>query len=290
MENIVHLTSRSTLSQLVSCIFYAAGATLFFKKTFRGNILPTVLSMVLIGAILEQTDTLSLKTGTKCSCLLILTACALVYNCRQHFDWLKTGLKMDMFVFFLLAFIDVNFKGHRTIFTNMCDYQFCPEDVELTWNLVRLLVTACPQFLRKPIWLKAKLQGIRSKLGPMYVLYITCYVINLEKNIIVTSLGTTASGLAILAGLFCRPDNSAMLELLGYSTSYRSRRKLHGRLMIASFVSSMALFLYNYGLFKYAGDILFQNQGFPLEDVTTQIMRCENVLYSNQSIIYMPIK
>ena len=283
----MHLTSRSTFSQLVSCILYAAGATLFFKKTFRGNILPTVLSMVLLGAILEQTDTLPLKSF---SCLLILTVCALMYNCRQHFDWLKKGLKMDMFVFFLLAFIDVKFNGHRTIFTNMCEYQFCPEDVELTWNLVRLLVTACPQFLRKPIWLKAKLQGIRSKLGPMYALFITCYVINLENNIIVTSLGTTASGLAILAGIFCRPDNSAMLELLGYSTSYRSRRKLHGRLMIASFVSSMVLFLYNYGCFKYAGGILFQNQGFPLEDVETQIMRCENALYSNQSIIYMPIK
>ena len=283
----MHITSRSTNSQLVSCTLYAAGATLFFKKTFRGNILPTVLSMVLLGAILEQTDTLSLKTV---SCLLILTVCALVYNCRQHFDWLKTGLKIDMFVFFLLAFFDVKFKGHRTLFTNMCDHQFCPEDVDLTWNLVRLLITACPQFLRKPIWLKAKLQGIRSKLGPMYVLFITCYVINLENNIIVTSLGITASGLAILAGIFCRPDNSAMLELLGYSTSYRSRRKLHGRLMIASFVSSMVLFLYNYGFFKYACGILFQNQGFPLEDVETQIMRCENVFYSNQSIIHMPIK
>ena len=283
----MHLTSRSTNSQLVSCTLYAAGATLFFKKTFRGNILPTVLSMVLLGAILEQTDTLPIKSF---SCLLILPVCALVYNCNQHFDWLKTGLKMDMFVWFLLAFMDVKFKGQRTLFTNMFFHTFCPEDVELTWNLVRLLVTACPQFLRKPIWLKAKLQGIRSKLGPMYALFITCYVINLENDIIVTSLGTTASGLAILAGIFCRPDNSAMLELLGYSTSYRSRRKLHGRLMIASFVSSMVLFLHKYGFFKYACDILFQNQGLPLEDVTTQLMRCENVFYSNQSIIYLPIK
>ena len=273
MENIVHLTSVSAYCEFVSCILYAAGATLFFKKTFRLSILPTVLSMVLIGAILEQTDTWSLKTV---SCLLILTVSALVYTCRQNFDWLKTGLKMDMFIWFLFAFMDVKFNGHRTLFTNVFFHTYCPDIVELTWNLVRLLVTACPQFLRKPIWLKAKLQGIRSKLGPMYALFITCYVINLEKNIIVTSLGTTASGFAILAGIFCRPDNSAMLELVGCSMRYRSRRKLHGRLMILSFVSSMMLLIYNYGRFSRT----CANQIFPLANETMHIMSCDNVLYS----------
>ena len=281
MENIIHLTSRSTYCEFVSCILYAAGATLFFKKTFRLSILPTVLSMVLIGAILEQTCTWSLITV---SCLLILPVSALVYTCRQNFDWLKTGLKMDMFVWFLLAFMDVKFNGHRTLVTNMFFHTYCPDIVELTWNLVRLLVTACPQFLRKPIWLKAKLQGIRSKLGPMYALFITCYVINLEKNIIMTSLGTTASGFAILAGIFCRPDNSAMLELVGCSMKYRSRRKLHGRLMILSFVSSMVLLIYNYGRFSRACAI----QMFPLENETMHIMSCDNVQW--YSIIQVPMK
>ncbi|WAR25168.1 hypothetical protein MAR_010872 [Mya arenaria] len=32
------------------------------------------------------------------------------------------------------------------------------------WEMARVILVAMPQFLRKPTWLKAKLQGLRSKL------------------------------------------------------------------------------------------------------------------------------
>ena len=249
----------SNILEILSCVLYAAAATIFFKKTFRQNVISTVVCLVLTGTFLKYFD--SCPQGL--SMAMLIPFGVLIYDCRQNVDWWKTALKLDMFVVFLLALLDVQFKLHAFVLAKI--------NVEL-WILFRILCASVPQFLRKPVWLKAKLQGARSKLGPMYVLFVSCYVLTLDRSLFHTLLGTFAAVVGIFAGVFCRPDNSTMLEVFGYSTRYQTRRKYHGRLMVASFLSCLLLFLEHYGCVKFLSNHQVQNPGFLFDSSTTQIL------------------
>ena len=118
--------------------------------------------------------------------------------------------------------------------------------VLLYWDLIRVLLVAIPQFLRKPVWLKAKMQGTRSKLGPVYVVFIAAFVANrfdMENAFWCTSVGIAITATAVLAGVVFRPDNSTALDVIGVKSTLSWRRSRHGRLMIATFVGCCILFV-----------------------------------------------
>ena len=102
--------------------------------------------------------------------------------------------------------------------------------------MIRVFASAVAQFLRKPIWLKVKLQDMRSKMGPVYVLYVGLCAMKLKSSLPFADLEALTS---FIAGIIFKPDNGAILELLEYETKLSERLYWHGCLMIVSLVTFM---------------------------------------------------
>lgn len=115
-----------------------------------------------------------------------------------------------------------------------------------SWSVLRMVLIAIPQFVRKPLWLKAKLQELRSKLGPVYVLFAATHVYQLLQDrqsdwsfqLIVWVLVAIS---AMLAGILTRPDNSTMCDLLHLPSSYRCRKNCHKVFMVGSYIGCLML-------------------------------------------------
>lgn len=247
----------SDIPKLCSSCAFAAAATIFYKKTFRQDKLPVVGSLAILGLFLDLGNKYPFYSCVGASATTIF----LSYLCYRNFDWLKSALKMDFYFVFFLAVIDARF--------NLCNKIGLPFPY---WTNFRILVGAIPQFLRKPLWLKTKLQDVRSKLGPIYILYVSSYVMTRDVNGTHWShqIGVVAMLSAVLAGVVIRPDNSAVLDFLAYlwklycdflrpdgvvlehvpyKTNLVQRRYYHGRLMVLSLVCST---------FLSAADIFFR--------------------------------
>ena len=109
---------------------------------------------------------------------------------------------------------------------------FCGEFIDKEYVVaLKLAIFGIPQFIRRPVWLKDKLQNVRSKFGPLYVLSVMEY-----RCIVNEMLVAVALFLAILAGIFFRPDNATMLTLFGIGTTPYQRRQFHRWTMMLSFV------------------------------------------------------
>lgn len=115
-----------------------------------------------------------------------------------------------------------------------------------SWSVLRMVLVAIPQFVRKPLWLKAKLQELRSILGPAYVLFAATHAYQLlqghqrDWNFQLIAWVLVAIS-AMLAGLLTRPDNSTMCDLLHLPSSYRCRKNCHRVFMIGSFFGCLML-------------------------------------------------
>lgn len=228
-----------------SCVLYAVAATLFFKKTFPQAVIPAVVCLTILGTFLGLVRNYPLSI-----IILLVTVCVVCHNCYRNKQWLQSAIKLDMFLTFSFAIIDVQFKPVVYMLTKILDDRYTDEEVETMWFVFRIFLTSVPQFIRKPIWLKARLQGLRSKLGPIYVLNVAIFVLSLETGVQSATLGNMAVVCAVVAGLCFRPDNSAMLDMLGYPMTFRERRYNHGRLMIISFSSCVLLFVDHYTVTK----------------------------------------
>ncbi|WAR25163.1 hypothetical protein MAR_010867 [Mya arenaria] len=107
------------------------------------------------------------------------------------------------------------------------------------WEMARVILVAMPQFLRKPTWLKAKLQGLRSKLGPMYVLFVASYFFSRwgsYDNMLADMFALFVAMVALIAGTVFRPDNATVFDLFGVRSTLSKRRFLHGQCMIVTLV------------------------------------------------------
>lgn len=236
-----------TLLRLVSSCAFATASTIFYKKTFQVNGVGIVGSVLLFGCVLELFERLPIPVY---SCLILLNIGLLCYSAYTLREWLATATKSDdffTFVPFFLAILDV-----RCGLGEMLGFN------SLAWTSLRIIASAVPQFLRKPLWLKTKLQHIRPKLGPIYVLSVTHYVLTRTTDSMQWAglLANMTMVAAVVAGVFFRPDNSAMLNLVGddieHVFSRISRMKLperryyHGRLMGFSIVGCVVLAAVDY--------------------------------------------
>ena len=167
-----------------------------------------------------------IRTVSQLYVAITMLTCISVYYFlykEQYFEHqIIKAMKLDIFLFFLAIILDAKFNFTETVFQ--------------PWIVIRVFVSALPQFLRKPIWLKVKLQDMRSKLGPVYVLYVALCAMKHTSSLPFADLAALTS---CIAGIIFRPDNGAVLELLGYETKLPERRYWHGRLMIVSLVTFM---------------------------------------------------
>lgn len=232
------------IPKLCSSCAFAAAATIFYKKTFREDKLHIVGAFSILGLILEYYSKNPTYPVFGTSASLTLLACL----CYRNQEWLKTAMKIDLYCTFLFALIDARFG-----LGEMIGLQY--------WKYLRIVTVAIPQFLRKPLWLKTKLQDLRSILGPIYILYVSSYVMSRDINDAkrLQQIGYVAMMSSIIAGVCFRPDNSAVLDLLAYlwkvycdvvrmifrpedvdiehvpyKTKRSERRYYHGRLMVCS--------------------------------------------------------
>lgn len=241
------MTEANILKFCSSCA-YAAAATVFYKKDFAEPVVPIAASLSVLGLLTDQLCTYPVLAGSGC----ILACGTLLYYSFVNLEWVRKAAKMDFFIVFLLAILDVRFG----LITNIVRFGLMANIPY--WDNLRIFATSVPQFIRRPSWLKAKLQDLRSKLGPMFVLFVASYAADvgaMETSTLVYFLTRLAAGSAILAGVFFRPDNSTMLSLcasltnvphkedfIPYKTSLIQRRNVHRRLMVTSFVCCALVF------------------------------------------------
>lgn len=225
-----------------SCAF-AAAATVFYKKDFSEQRLPILGCLSLLGLLAENLDKQPAFLGVCC----LLTSFLLIHVSYLNRDWLTKAAKIDFFLPMLAAVLEARFGLVHLI---GIDIPY--------WASIRIFAVAVPQFLRKPLWLKTKLQDVRSKLGPMFVMFVTTYAMSLDSSnvtFLTRYVARIAAGAAIIAGVFFRPDNSTVLNILAYlmnvpyrpgfvpyKTNLIQRRNVHRQLMLTSFMCCATLF------------------------------------------------
>lgn len=223
---------------LPSCMCFAAALTIFYKRNFRMENLTLLFFLTLAGISLNRSRDSASKTSDVINGALLS---ATLYCCMHHLKWLKS-LSGNFFIAMLAAVFDCKFDILRNMILHFGILNKQSTDVTFKLNCFRIFLVVIPQFIRKPSHLKAKLQGVRSKLGPIYVLYCTKLVSQYTcDNTALQMCAYTSVLAAVISGIVFRPDNSAVLESLGISTKLNQRRKLHGRGMLLSLLCILLL-------------------------------------------------
>lgn len=236
------------ISKLFSSMAYGLAATIFYKKSFRKDEIPVVSSLVLLGVVADSLRTkiftdLSVGAGHISdefnsiyifagTSAVIIWALYLSY-CHQHLI-LKT-IWSSVFVAYLFAILDVRGSLATNIWASTSHLK--PEHFAPSWNVYRVLISAGIQFVRKPKDLKTKLQGMRAKFGPIYIMTLTHYMfyaLTVDRSMLVVLMSGMTVVIASVAGIILRPDNAAVLETLGVTTTHPQRRWYHGRMMASS--------------------------------------------------------
>lgn len=228
------ILSLNLIECLTSCLCFASGATIFYKRTFRRDMLPLTFLFILLSISLHRSSIYKSRVSWAITFGL---SCLIAYNIVKHKKWLKT-LPMDFFFTFLMAVLDIEFNIYKTMLENagiLSHMTYYLGEPVVNWT--RIVLVVIPQFIRNPPRIKAKLQGLRSKLGPIYVIYCAKFIMDYTQynnNTICKIQGLTSLVAAILSAVVFRPDNSVILQLLGYDTTLKKRRFIHGRGMIIS--------------------------------------------------------
>ncbi|KAL4226591.1 hypothetical protein ACF0H5_014575 [Mactra antiquata] len=155
----------SPVLEICSCLLFSGAATVFYKKSFDARGVPVVASLFTLALLLQNADTFLTFF------YIAMTLSYLLYTSASNAEWLRTTANLDVFLPFLAVVLDVKFDILGMI------------GIETAYSQnLKICVAAIPQFIRKPNWLKAKLQGVRSRLGPIYVFYVTSYVTSITKS------------------------------------------------------------------------------------------------------------
>lgn len=238
------ILSLHQIECLASCVCFASGATIFYKRTFRRDMLPMTFLFILLSMSMHRS---SIYKSRVSSAIAFGLSCLIAYNFVKHKKWLKT-LRLDFFFTFLIAVLDIEFNIFKTMLENVGVLSHMTYYLgESVVNWTRIVIVVIPQFIRKPPRIKAKLQGLRSKLGPIYVIYCAKFLMDYTQYNNVNSIckiqGLTSLMAAVISAVVFRPDNSVILQLFGYETTLKKRRFIHGRGMIISLVLCALMFL-----------------------------------------------
>ncbi|CAC5394432.1 unnamed protein product [Mytilus coruscus] len=228
---------------LLSCTCFAGAVTVYYKRNFRSDKLPLVFFLILSSISSNR----SVESSSRLSFIITFSlCCSIVYNIVKHLKWLNT-VRLDFFLAILLTAYDYKFDILTTIGRLIgIPYSVGAQKCTFIMNFVRIMFVVIPQFIRRPSQLKAKLQGLRSKLGPIYIIYCTKFVMEYTYfgTLTLYTMGIFAVVSAVVGGVFLRPDNTAVLEILGFGTKMNQRKYFHGLGMIISF-SCIALMMLN---------------------------------------------
>ena len=239
-----HMT-MDQVSKLFSSTAYGVAATIFYKRSFRKQEIPVVLSLVLSGVLtdiirMQIIPDMTVGVGEAAAIDLnfkflfgwssvIMVMIWTLYLCYHHNQLFR---KTIVFVAYLFAILDV--RGGLVVRFWASTSQSPPEAFAPTWNVYRVCISAGTQFIRNPIWLKVQLRKTRKKYGLLYILSLMYYMIaavTVDKNVFVVLMSVAAMVLASVAGIIIRPDNAVILDAVGITTTHTERRWYHGRML-----------------------------------------------------------
>lgn len=198
------------LLQVLQSTCLAAGATLFYRKSFELKWTWTIFGFIVAGysaSLSYPLNVLSVATTTTVS----------------YYNWtVLKGCDKWTILTFLVAIMD----------PSTC--KLLPFN-RSTVTFATAIFAAVPQFIRcQPF--KRKFRELRSRLGPVYILYVlrtALLIYDVDKaggHMLFISFGA-----AILAGVLFRPDNGALLSLLFVGVRSNRRKVCHRKLMMFSF-------------------------------------------------------
>ena len=216
--------------KLSQSVCYSTAATIFWQKNFQRKHIIHVIYFAGNGVMMELYGTRMLP--------ITIPLTVVLYSRTNASD---IGFKAGLFCSSFLAISDIRFslveKSINFISGSDSWWKFIVSD---RWKLWRISLAAAVQFIRKPEHLKIKLQNVRSKLGPIFVFSVAHFasgIINGPHHTItgLPELAIGAVATAILGGVFFRPDNSTVLDVIGFDHIGATRRKfLHRNSMILS--------------------------------------------------------
>lgn len=206
------------LRNIFTCLSYSIAATVFYKKSFNFEMVPSVLLHMFTAYILHHT----VNGYFQFSVVLCVAHVISAYLwCKQ-----RLPLKYSCTLYFVILLDEV----FPLLFNKIVPFSFplpC-----------RILTTALLQFIRRPEWLKVFLREPRSLAGPVFVFYITKHhylkIVNGDEDVFMTAICAVSGLAAVLAGVFFRPDNDTVTKLCGIHSTYSLRKKIHRSLMIVS--------------------------------------------------------
>jgi len=224
-QYIPHMSTSVTihaayLPQVLSSLMYAAAGALFYKRSFNKSMFPILGTLLCFGVFNEHFT--QLNVPFKLAYTFVIIARLIKVN-----DGVFTSRSYVLFVVVLfLAILDVRYDTMKSVVPY--------------WT--RIFPTAIAQFIRRPIWLKARLQGLRSKFGPLYLLYVSRTAIDSFGDVLfIRSLALISFVSANMAGCIFRPDNRSVIEQFYPGTTLAWRRCYHGKLMLLSLAAITVL-------------------------------------------------
>lgn len=199
------------LMQVLQSAYLAAGATVFYRKSFQLKWTWTILGFVIAGysaSLSHPLNVLSLAVATTIS---------------YHSWTILQGCDKWTFLVFLVAIMDPSTCTVCPVYRSILMF-------------ATATIAAVPQFIRcQPF--RSRFRELRAKLGPVYILYVlrtALLIYNDDKT--GGQMLFISFGAAILAGILFRPDNSVLLSLLIVGIRSDKRKLCHKNLMISSFV------------------------------------------------------
>ena len=203
----------------------------FYQKSFNRNNLPQLSWFLAIGVItwVFGHDTVVLTSFFVAICSTCI--------------W-RHEIKFDRYFMVRILFLLEYFNHIPSTF----QFMDSPVRAVLAQFLVSLI-----QFVRKPLSLKNRLQGIRAFMGPIFVLY-SVRTFNMFRSDDLMPLhpwvcffAFANAAMALIGGVLFRPDNGYLLmELFKWRTQRPLRRSIHRCYMIISTLLACSCGVYWY--------------------------------------------
>lgn len=221
------------LLQVLQSAYLAAGATIFYRKSFQLKWMWTILGFIVLGYSAGLSYSLN---------VLSMPAATIV----SYYSWsILTECDKWTFLTFLVAiYMDPSTCTlHPLIRTSL--------------TFATALCAAVPQFIRcQPF--RSNFREVRARLGPVYILYVfrsVFLIFDVDKTggqmLFISFLA------AVLAGVLFRPDNGVLLSLLIVGVQSNRRKCVHRSLMIFSFLWFFIVAVL-FGINYFHGNYLFE--------------------------------
>lgn len=227
LERIVtDVSSRNVLSSLT----LSFALTIFYKRTFRADMVPLVALFILLHVSVETFD----SAPSYFSVPVALCFTAFVLEMEKHISTLISLRPGVLFTNFIVL-LDLFREGR----------------IPKIPLYLKIIVASIPQFARYPSFIKAMLQPVRAVLGPLYMIHCVSYALQNDSNTyergvwfgtawrscnLVARLKVAAAALSTFAGVLFRPDNRVVATFLLKGVEFQHLRFLHRYTMTCSFI------------------------------------------------------